>query len=418
MTRIAYFDCLAGASGDMILGALLDAGVPEADLRRGLEALDLPGFQIHSRTVQKNGLKAIKVDILVEDETTERTLPQILNILAASKLPEEVRTQAAAICRRLGEVEAGIHGQPLESVHLHELGGLDTIVDIVGALIGLRILQIEQIFASPLPLGRGFTRTAHGPLPLPAPAVLALLEGVPVRGSELEFELVTPTGAVLLTSLASSFGLIPAMKLIATGYGAGGRDLPIPNVLRLLIGEQDDSPAATVETLALLETNLDDLNPQAYELLMERLFQAGALDVFLQPIQMKKNRPGTLVAVLCRPQIADSLSAILFRETTTLGVRKQLVERLSLQREIRVVETSYGRVRVKFAAMGPGQVKYMPEYEDCRELATRYAVPFYQVSLAAEIAAERIAAEVFDPDFSSSNTLTSRDGLDNPLPGK
>ncbi len=418
MTRIAYFDCLAGASGDMILGALLDAGVPEADLRRELEALHLPGFQIHSRIVLKNGLKAVKVDVLVEDETTERTLPQILNILADSKLPAEVRTQAAAICRRLGEVEAEIHGQPLESVHLHELGGLDTIVDIVGTLLGLRLLHIDKVFASPLPLGGGFTHSAHGPLPLPAPAVLALLEGVPVRGSTLEFELLTPTGAVLLTSLAGGFGPIPGMKLVKTGYGAGGRDLPIPNVLRLLIGEQDDSPASTLKSLALLETNLDDLNPQAYELLMERLFQAGALDVFLQPIQMKKNRPGTLVAVLCPPQIADSLSAILFRETTTLGVRKQLVERLSLQREIRVVETPYGRVRVKYAALGQGQVKFMPEYEDCRELATRHAVPLRQVSLAAEIAAQKLAPGVFDPGFSTGSAPSSGEDLDSPPPGE
>jgi hypothetical protein len=418
MTRIAYFDCLAGASGDMILGALLDAGAPEADLRRELQALHLPGFQIHSRIILKNGLKAVKVDVLIDDETTERTLPQILNILADSTLPEEVRTQAAAICRRLGEVEAGIHGQPLESVHLHELGGLDTIVDIVGTLIGLRLLHIDKVFASPLPLGGGFTRSAHGPLPLPAPAVLALLEGVPVRGSTLEFELLTPTGAVLLTSLASGFGPIPGMKLLKTGYGAGGRDLPIPNVLRLLIGEQDDSPAATLESLALLETNLDDLNPQAYGLLMERLFQAGALDVFLQSIQMKKNRPGTLVAVLCPPQIADSLSAILFRETTTLGVRRQLVERLSLQREIRVVETPYGRVRVKFAALGQGQVKFMPEYEDCRELATRHAIPLRQVSLAAEIAAQKLAPRIFDPGLSAGHAPSSGEDLDSPPPGE
>jgi uncharacterized protein (TIGR00299 family) protein len=406
--RIAYFDCIAGVSGDMILGALLDAGLAEDELRQALMALDLPGFELKSYFVEKNGLRATKVDILVQDETTQRSLAQILDLLASSRLPEAIRTQAGAICRRLGEVEARIHNLPVESVHLHELGGLDTIVDIVGALIGLSLLRIERVYASPLPMGRGFTQSAHGPLPLPAPATLALLAGVPIQGSELEFELVTPTGAAILSSLTNRFGPIPPITLLSTGYGAGGRDLPIPNVLRLLVGElAEPTIAAVTETLALLETNLDDMNPQLYEHVIDRLFQEGALDVFLQPVQMKKNRPATLVAVLCPLPAADRLSAILFSETSTLGVRKQLVERQSLRRVVQAVETAFGSVRVKFAIVGSDQIKFAPEYQDCRELATRHGVPLREVSRAAERLAEQIAAEMTARDFPGAGLETT-----------
>jgi pyridinium-3,5-bisthiocarboxylic acid mononucleotide nickel chelatase len=419
--RIAYFDCIAGASGDMILGALLDAGLPEAELRQALMALDLPGFDLKSYPVDKNGLRATKVDVLVNDEAAERSLGQILDLIAASRLPEVIRSQAGAICRRLGEVEARIHNLPVESVHLHELGGLDTIVDIVGALIGLSLLRIERLYASPLPMGRSFTHSAHGSLPLPAPATLALLAGVPIQGSALEFELVTPTGAAILSSLVSRFGPIPPMTLVTTGYGAGGRDLPIPNVLRLLIGDlAEPADSMLTETLALLETNLDDLNPQVYEHVLDRLFQEGALDVFLQPVQMKKNRPATLVSVLCPLPAADRLSAILFGETSTLGVRKQLVERQSLRRVIQAVETPFGRVRVKFALLGSGQVKFAPEYEDCRELAAIHAVPLREVSRAAERIAEHIAAGMTARDFpTAGQENTGRiESLDSPSRGE
>jgi len=396
--KIAYFDCIAGASGDMILGALLDAGLSEADLRQGLATLNLAGFDLNTYPVNKNGLRAIKVDVLIEDNVKERTLGEILKLLADSKLPERVRVRSSAICRRLGEVEASIHGVPVDQVHLHELGGLDAIVDIAGALIGLELLGIETIFASPLPLGRGFTRSAHGHLPLPAPATLALLKGVPVTGSELEFELVTPTGAAILSSITHSFGAIPSMKLLSIGYGAGGRDLPIPNVMRVLIGEQAESSIqATIETLALLETNVDDLNPQIYDYLMNRLFQSGALDVFLQPVQMKKNRPGILLSVLCPLPAVDELCAILFAETSTLGIRKQTVERQALQRFVQVLETPYGRARVKFARLNPKNTKFAPEYEDCRALAEQHGVPLREVYRAVERAAEQVANPAGDP---------------------
>jgi uncharacterized protein (TIGR00299 family) protein len=402
--KIAYFDCIAGASGDMILGALLDAGLPEAVLRQELAVLNLPGFDLKMTYVLKGSLRATKVDLLIEDETTERTLAEILDVLEASQLSDEIRAQAVTICRRMGAVEASIHDQPVATVHLHELGGLDTIVDIVGALIGLHALQIEQVYASPLPMGRGFTRSAHGPLPLPAPATLALLQGVPIRGSDLELELVTPTGAAILSTLAAGFGSIPEMTLISTGYGAGSRDMPIPNILRLLVGESPGFPAPPErQTLVLLESNLDDLNPQVYGYLMERLFQIGALDVFLQSIQMKKNRPATLVSVLCHPSQSDLLSRVLFEETSTLGIRKTAVERQSLRRVVRPVDTPYGSIRIKFAVLPDGQIKSMPEYEDCRKLAAQHHIALREISQAAERAAEEIAVNLTPADFSSGS---------------
>ena len=386
--KIAYFDCIAGASGDMILGALLDAGLPEADLRRGLAALRLEGFELRPRRVVKGGLSATKVEVRVSDDAPARRLPQIEAIVRKSDLPPTIKEQATVIFRRLGEAEAAIHGIPLDQVHLHELGGLDTIVDVVGALIGLDALGVERVYASPLPLGRGLGRSAHGAIPLPAPATVALLKGVPVVGSELDAELVTPTGAALLSSLAADFGPIPPMTLKAIGYGAGTRDLPIPNLLRLLLGDQPAPEDMVTETLTVLETNVDDLNPEIYDYVMTRLFDAGALDVFLSPIQMKKNRPATLLRVLCRPGDAEALEAILFAETSTLGVRRQSVTRHCLPRTIRTVETPYGPVRVKVARWGGGQVKAAPEYDDCLRLAAARGVPLRDVYRAAERAAE------------------------------
>ena len=388
--KIAYFDCIAGASGDMILGALLDAGLPEMTLREGLAALHLDDFDLQPRRVSKNGFSATKVEVLVADDVPARHLPEIEAIVDESDLALAIKDQARDIFRRLGEVEAGIHGTTLDQVHLHELGGVDTIVDVVGALVGLDALSIERVYASPLPMGRGFVQGAHGAIPLPAPATLALLEGVPVTGSDLEVELVTPTGAALLSALAFSFGPMPSMTLTAIGYGAGGRDLPIPNVLRLVVGDQAASNKDNTETLALLETNIDDLNPEIYDYVMARLFDAGALDVFLSSIQMKKNRPATLVRALCRPDDSDGLMAILFAETSTLGVRQHLVTRHCLERTVHTVETAYGPVRVKLATWGANQAKAAPEYEDCRRLAAAKDIPLREVYRAAELAAQRL----------------------------
>ncbi|MEJ2301155.1 MAG: nickel pincer cofactor biosynthesis protein LarC [Anaerolineales bacterium] len=384
--KIAYFDCIAGASGDMILGALLDAGLSEAQLKEQLARLHLPGFDIRSQRVVKQGISAVKADVLVADERSERRLADIRAVVQESDLADDIRTQAISIFDRLGQVEAEIHGIPAEQVHLHELGGLDTIVDVVGTLVGLKALEVTRVYASSVSLGGGFATGAHGAIPLPAPATLALLKDIPVVGRDLEMELVTPTGAVLLASLVESFGPIPPMALKSVGYGAGGRDLSVPNVLRLLLGEQAVPNSATRETLVTLETNIDDLNPQTYEYVMARLLEAGALDVTLSPLQMKKERPGTQLWVLCRPGDADRLAKIIFTETSTLGIRKQQVERLSLARSIETVETPYGTIRVKIAELGGGQVKIAPEYEDCRRLAQEQQVPLGKVFQAAEFA--------------------------------
>jgi len=384
--KIAYFDCIAGASGDMILGALIDAGLPEAALRERLTALKLVDFELRSRRVQKHTFSATKVDVIVAKDVPERHLADILAIVDESELPAAIRAQATAIFRRIGEAEAAIHGTDLAHVRLHELGGVDTIVDVVGALVGLDALGIERVYASPLPLGRGFIRGSHGQIPLPAPATVSLLKGAPVIGSEIEMELVTPTGAALLSTLAAGFGPIPPMTLTAVGYGAGGRDLAIPNVLRLLIGE--DAAIAThpeEETVTVLETNIDDLNPEIYDYVMARLFGAGALDVFLSPIQMKKNRPATLLRVICPPHAAQALTDILFAETSTLGVRRQTMTRQCLPRTTEAVETRFGSVRVKVAHLPDGTTRAAPEYEDCRRLAETHGVPLQEVYRAAQV---------------------------------
>ena len=382
--KIAYFDCISGASGDMILGALVDAGLSFERLQSDLALLGLDGYKLKSQPVVKNGFKATKVDIVVKEDVPERHLAEILAIVENSQLSGEIKGRTTALFTHLAEVEAGIHGTSLDQVHLHELGGIDTMVDVVGAFLGLQSLGIEKVFASPLPLGRGFIRGAHGQIPLPSPATLALLKGIPVVGTELNFELVTPTGAALLTALAESFGPIPAMTLTAVGYGAGGRDLPIPNVIRLLLGEINSTNAAVTETLVTLETNIDDLNPQVYDYLMERLFQNGALDVTLTPVQMKKNRPAVQIWVLCRQSQAAELEAVLFAETSTLGVRRALVERHALERSFQTVETPYGSVQVKIAHLEDGRTRPAPEYEDCKKLAQEMGVPLWEVFRAAQ----------------------------------
>lgn len=382
--KILYFDCVAGASGDMILAALLAAGLDEGALRSRLAGLRLPGFDLRIERVQKSGIGATHVDVLVDDEAPERHLSDLVEVVEAAELPAHVIAKSVATLRRIGQVEAGIHAAPdAEHVHLHELGGLDTLVDVVGAVSSIDLLGIDRVVCSPIPLGRGFINSAHGRIPVPAPATVALLQGASVVGSEIEGETVTPTGAALLTSLASEYGPIPAMTLGTFGYGAGSKNFVIPNILRVLIG---DSPALAgelkAETLALLETNIDDLNPEMYDFVMSRLLAAGALDVFLTPVQMKKNRPATLMSVLCRPDRVDSLSHILFAETSTLGIRRQDVMRTSLPREIRSVDTPFGPIRVKVAHWA-GSIKLAPEYEDCRAAAEAHGVPLRNVYAAA-----------------------------------
>ncbi len=387
--RIAYFDCFAGVSGDMILGALIDAGLEIKALREGLKALDLRGYELEVRRVHKAAIEGTEVRVLVSDEATERKIAEIEALVRQSELPEEIKETSIGIFRRLVTVEAGIHGTAREDVWLHEVGGTDAIVDVVGALVGLKLLGVDRVHASRLPLGQGFVRCAHGVLPVPAPATLELLKGIPVTQLDVEGETVTPTGAAILTTLVEDFGPFPAMTIERIGYGAGKKEFAFPNLLRLLVGTTTGQLAGSRERVVLLESNLDDMNPEFYEHIMDALFDAGALDVYLQPIQAKKSRPGVLLSVLCQPGAAEELSGIIFAEATTLGIRQQAMERVCLSRETVKVETAFGQVRIKVARLGEKIVNLSPEYEDCRRLALEKKKPLKEVYGAAEAAARR-----------------------------
>jgi hypothetical protein len=373
--KTLYFDLIGGASGDMILGALIDSGLSIDTLKKMLEDLNLTEFTIQAKKVNKNGFSATKVDVQVKKQPPERHLDEIKAVIQNSSLPKSIQTRALLIFERIAGTEAAIHNKTIDQVHLHELGGTDTIIDVVGTLLALDHLGISSIYASPVPMGKGFIEGAHGQIPLPSPATIALLKEIPVYGKDIGAELVTPTGAALLAELVDDFGPAPPMILENVGYGAGGRDLPIPNLLRVLIGESSQSGKTTIDHLAILETNLDDLNPEIYPYVIESLFEGGALDVTLTPIHMKKNRPGTQIQVLCEPIDVDAMRLILFRETTTLGIKQYLIERYALPRTTREIETPYGKVRVKIAEISPDLNKISPEYEDCRKLAIEKGIP-------------------------------------------
>lgn len=311
-------------------------------------------------------------------------MPEILRIIETSELDEDLKAQACEVFTRIGKAEAAIHGMPLEKVHLHEVGGVDTIVDVVGSLAGIRLLGIGRVVCSPLPNGRGFVEGAHGQIPLPAPATAALLQGIPQYGIGVDAELVTPTGAALLAFLASEFGPMPAIEVAAIGYGAGTRDLAIPNVLRVFIGES--AAEVPCELLVQLEANIDDANPQIYDHVMARLFAAGALDVWLTPCQMKKNRPGIALGCLCRAKDAAALREIIFRETPTLGIRESEVRRFALEREETEVETPFGPLKAKRAFLAGEAMRTVPEYDDARRLAEAAGVPLAEIYRSIELA--------------------------------
>lgn len=383
---IAYFDLIAGASGDMLLGALVDAGLPFADLQHALAGLRLPGCELTCARVMRGAFAATKIDVRAEDNAPARYLPDIEAILNTGTLPPAVRERALRIFRRMIAVEAGIHDAPPETVHLHELGALDTIVDVTGVLLGLALLGVERVVCSPVPLGRGTLTGSHGRMPLPAPATAALLAGATVVGVDHALETVTPTAAALIAELAAAYGPLPAMRLRAVGYGAGTRTTPEPNILRVFLGEAAAPDGLVGETLDLLETNIDDMNPEIYGYLVERLLAAGALDATLTPTIMKKNRPAVEVRVLCRPADTARLRDLLFAETTTLGVRTQRVARHCLPRTSEPVETPFGAIKMKIGRWGPGRQKAAPEYEDCRAAARAHNVPLRTVYEAAQAA--------------------------------
>jgi hypothetical protein len=414
MSRILYFDCFNGASGDMVLGALLDAGLPLEELRRALGSLAIEGASISATRVLRAGVSATK--FLAEEyghnththehdhhdhghahdhehkhshppaaaahHHTHRSLAEINKLIERSSLSSASQARAKELFHHLGEAEAAIHQIPIEQIHLHEVGALDSIIDIVGAVFALEWFHADRIISSPLNVGGGMVHSAHGHFPVPAPATVKLLAGVPVYSSGVQSELVTPTGALLVTGYATSFGPVPPMTIERAGYGAGDRDLPgTPNVLRVLVGESTDQPHT--ERIVVLQSEIDDMNPQLFGLVMERLYAAGALDVFFASVQMKKNRPGTLLTILSRPEQREELSAIVFRETTTIGVRYHEVLRERLEREIVAVNTSLGTVRFKVARLGATIVNVAPEFEDCLRIASERSVPVKDVQAAA-----------------------------------
>lgn len=377
MTAIAYMDCPSGASGDMIMGAFLDLGLPLETLRERLALLGLRGYSLEAPIVKKQGLAARSFQVLVEKQDHHRHWSDIRRMIEESGLADGEKRLSLAVFERLARAEARMHGVEPDRVHFHEVGAVDSIVDIVGAAAAWEYFSLTSLVVSPLPLGQGFIDTAHGRLPLPAPATLALLDGVPTYGSGLGFELVTPTGAALLTTLADSFGPRPAMTVKATGHGAGMRDLPDrPNILRLTLGETEAAQGR--ERLIVSETNLDDMNPEVLPFVMERLFKAGALDVWLTPVQMKKGRPGVVLSYLSRVEEVDRLSEVVFSETGTLGLRSHAVDRRSLSRSFRTLDTPFGPVQVKVVQRGDGE-ELIPEHEECRRIATETGLPLRKI---------------------------------------
>ncbi len=390
--KVLYLDCFSGISGDMLLGAMLDLGLPLAGLQQALGSLMTDGATIAVDRVTRGGLAAAKFRLTENDGRSKghgedhhrahdhghRTVSEILSLIDCSSLSSRGRQTAAALFRRLAEVEAAMHQVPVEHVHLHEVGALDSIVDVVGAVYAFEWLAADRVVASPLNVGHGTVRAAHGVLPVPAPATAKLLEGVPIYASGPEMELVTPTGALLVTAYATEFGSLPQMRVERIGYGAGDRD-PVgqPNVLRAMQGTAEDGTG--LERVVVIECEIDDMNPQIFGLVMDRLLAAGALDVYYVPVQMKKNRPATLITVIARPQDRDPLAAIVFRETTTIGLRYQELDRERLDRESVTVETPLGPVRIKVARRHGEVMNEAPEFDDCVRLARERQLPVKDV---------------------------------------
>jgi hypothetical protein len=381
--KIAYLDCASGISGDMTLGALVDAGVDLDALNAGIQTLGLPSVRLAATTVKKKGFRATQITVEHEPEHKHRHLHHITAMIDSSSITPRQKELAHRIFRRLAEAEAKVHNSTIEKVHFHEVGAVDSIADIVGAAIGWDLLGVERIVCSAVPTGSGFVEIAHGRCSIPAPATAELLKGVPLAESRVLCELTTPTGAAILATLVDAFGPVPAMKIERIGYGAGQKDLEEQaNLLRLLVGESDESRSD--ERLWVVETNLDDTSGELVGHAIARLWDAGALDVYTTAIQMKKNRPGVTLSVLCQAGQVAAIETILFRETTTLGVRRWGVERRKLRREAHRVETPWGIVEGIVAWVDADSARFSPEFESCRRVAEERGVPLAAVYEAAQ----------------------------------
>ncbi len=384
-----YFDCFAGISGDMTLGALLDLGVPLAYLKEGLKKLNLAGYQISVSATRRMGIAGKKVQVKLDSHGhSHRSYRTIEALIRKSTLNAHIKELSSAIFYRLARAEAQVHQQKMADVHFHEVGAVDSIVDIVGSAICADYLKVEAFFSSALPLGSGFVRCEHGTFPVPAPATLELLKGVPVYASEATGELVTPTGAAIVTALVKTFGAPPPMTMSGVGYGAGSRDIPaIPNLLRLMHGETHSVQAD--EQVWVLEANIDDMNPELSGFLMERLFAAGALDVIFIPVQMKKNRPGFQLQVICSEKQQSALLRVIFQESTTAGVRYYRAARAVLQRSEGTLKTRFGTLKVKIFGSGVNAA-VAPEFEECRRIAVQKSVPLKEVYAEVISAGKRV----------------------------
>jgi len=384
--KTLYFDCFAGASGDMILGALVGAGVDPRELIEQLQLLGVDGWQIQFEKVDRSGNSSTYAKVQTAHEHAHRHLGDILKIIYDSTLNDRVKDLAGRVFSRLAEAEAHVHNLPVERIHFHEVGALDAIIDVCGAAICFDLLGIENFICSPLRVGFGMARMAHGTFPIPPPAVAELLKGKPIYAGDIEGEFVTPTGAAIITTVCDRYETLPSMQIAATGYGAGARNPKgFPNALRVLVGEIVDSSAGIDESLLMIETNIDDMSPQLFGHVMDRAFQLGALDCYLTQTQMKKNRPGILLSILCQPGDREKFLEMLFSETTTIGARSYEVKRRALARETVQVETAFGPIDVK-VAYSSGSVKAMPEFEQCRVASEKSGVALREVQEAASAA--------------------------------
>jgi len=378
--KIAFFDCFSGISGDMVLGALTDLSDDPSFLQEELKKLDLKGYSISHKKVKRGVIQATKVDVKVtEKKSSKKNLKSIISIIENSDLAKKIKNDSTKIFRRLAEAEAKVHGTTIEKVHFHEVGAIDSIVDIVGSVIGIHHLSISKIVSSSINTGSGFVKCDHGTLPVPAPAVVEILRGVSCFSSGVQQELTTPTGAAIITTLADEFASLPNLKIERAGYGAGGIDLKeMPNALRIILGEHSIA-SESKEEIFVLETNIDDMNPEFYDVVMEKLFQAGAVDVFLTPIIMKKNRPATKLSVLTQQQNVKALANEVLKNTTSFGIRFYPVERVMLDREFQKIETIFGKMKVKIGKRDGEICHISPEYEACKEISREQGIPIKKV---------------------------------------
>lgn len=384
--KTIYFDCFAGVSGDMILGACIDSDVPIEMLKKELQKLNLDGFEVTSEKVSKHNIGGTHVVVSMEEQHHHRTLPVIEKIIQNSSLSKYVKEHATKIFHNLAEAEAKIHNTTKDKIHFHEVGALDAIVDIVGAMICFEYLKIQKIYVSKIHVGSGFIKCAHGTMPLPAPATMELLKDIPIFNTGIQNELTTPTGAAILKTMAVSFGKMPDIEVESIGYGCGTRDLEIPNMLRVLIGKTQESHHAEYETdeITQIETNIDDMNPQFFEYLSDQLFELGVLDITLTQTIMKKQRPAVILSVLVEHSLKDKVVEKIFSETTTIGLRIENIKRIKLIRESKKVSTKFGNISIKFSMLNGKAVQIKPEYEDCKKAAKKNNVPLTDVIEAAK----------------------------------